>query len=484
MIKHEIKSKPLETEANTASTGLFPSNRKAINASSTVIPQNNSSGSENHTTTTSANASTIASAYNWVARYITEHCHFSVYKWILHRLYESVGRPPLQMHLWNGFKFGCDDKDVIGILHVKSLKTFLKVTAYPDLYFGDEFAAGNITLDGNLISVLETYYRGIAVSEPHLLQKILFRLIVRPCKNNLKESQNNINHHYNIGNDFYKLWLDEKLIYTCAYYPTKESSLKVAQDAKMEHVCRKLHLQPGQTVVEAGCGWGALAIYMAKNYGVQVKAYNISKEQIKYARERAKKEGLEQRIEFILDDYRNVEGKFDAFVSVGMLEHVGQNNYKNLGIVIKNCLKKSGHGLIHFIGRNKPEPMNAWIEQRIFPGANPPTLAETMDILESADASVVDIENLRLHYAKTLEHWLEKYEQETDSVREMFDEKFVISWRLYLAGSVAAFITGDLQLFQISFVHHQNNNIQWTRDFLYSDNQHETREEPKWMHVM
>jgi cyclopropane-fatty-acyl-phospholipid synthase len=223
---------------------------------------------------------------------------------------------------------------------------------------------------------------------------------------------------------------------------------------------------------------------MAKNYGVNVKAYNISIEQIKYARERAKKEGLENQVEFIHDDYRTAKGEFDAFVSVGMLEHVGTDHYENLGNLIDSCLKESGYGLLHFIGRNQPMPMNAWIEKRIFPGAYPPSLAEAMQIFESGQFSVLDVENLRLHYAKTLEHWLEKYEQESDTIREMFDDEFVNSWRLYLAGSIAAFLIGDLQLFQISFVNTSNNNIQWTRDFLYSDNETKTRQEPKWKHVM
>src|SRR5208282_3355289 len=163
----------------------------------------------------------------------------------------------------------------------------------------------------------------------------------------------------------------------------------------MEHVCRKVRLRPGETVVDAGCGWGALALYMAKHYGVTVKAFNISREQIQYARMQARNEGLAGRVEFIEDDYRTISGRFDAFVSVGMLEHVGREHYSELGRVIHRAIGDSGRGLIHFIGRNRPKPFSAWIRKRIFPGAYAPTLREAMEILEPHDYAVFDVENLR-----------------------------------------------------------------------------------------
>ena len=159
------------------------------------------------------------------------------------------------------------------------------------------------------------------------------------------------------------------MLYTCAYFPSPEVSLEEAQTAKMELVCRKLWLKPGETVVEAGCGWGALALYMARHYGVTVKAYNVSREQIRTARERAKAEGLEARVEFIEDDYRTIRGQFDVFASIGMLEHVGANHYRQLGEVIHRCLRPAGRGILHTIGRDYPGRLNAWIERRIFPGA-------------------------------------------------------------------------------------------------------------------
>jgi cyclopropane-fatty-acyl-phospholipid synthase len=258
------------------------------------------------------------------------------------------------------------------------------------------------------------------------------------------------------------------MVYTCAYFPTPEVSLEQAQVAKMEHVCRKLALRPGEAVIEAGCGWGSLALHMAKRFGVTVRAFNISRRQIEFAREAAEQHGLAGRVEFIEDDYRNVSGACDAFVSVGMLEHVGRPYYRELGRVIDRCLGRSGRGLIHSIGRNRPRPMSRWIERRIFPGAYPPTLREMMDIFEPFDFSILDVENLRLHYARTLEHWLERYEAAAERVGEMFDQPFVRAWRLYLAGAMVAFRTSSLQLFQVLFARGRSNEVPWTRAHVYA----------------
>jgi cyclopropane-fatty-acyl-phospholipid synthase len=257
--------------------------------------------------------------------------------------------------------------------------------------------------------------------------------------------------------------------YTCAYFPTPDLTIEEAQRAKMDHVCRKLQLKPGDRVVEAGCGWGGLARHMAQHYGVKVRSYNISHQQILYARERVEAAGLGESVEYVEDDYRNITGEYDVFVSVGMLEHVGRDHYRELGDVIHRCLAPAGRGLIHSIGRNKPEPMNAWIEKRIFPGAYPPTLREMMDIFEAHEFSVLDVENLRLHYAKTLEHWLERFNRHAEKIESSYDSAFVRAWRLYLAGSIAGFTAGTLQLFQVVFTRGTNNDLPWSRAHLYRE---------------
>jgi cyclopropane-fatty-acyl-phospholipid synthase len=242
-------------------------------------------------------------------------------------------------------------------------------------------------------------------------------------------------------------------------------SLEDAQRAKLDLVCRKLRLRPGDTVVEAGCGWGALALHMARRYGVRVKAFNVSREQIRYARDRAAREGLSAYVEFIDDDYRNVRGEYDVFVSVGMLEHVGLRHFGSLGRVLARVVRRSGgRGLLHFIGRDAPRPLNAWIRRHIFPGAYPPTLAEVATrILAPARLSIVDVENLRLHYARTLAHWGPRFASIEESVRARYGEAFRRAWQLYLNGSEAAFATGTLQLFQVVFAPAETAPPHWTR---------------------
>jgi cyclopropane-fatty-acyl-phospholipid synthase len=389
---------------------------------------------------------------------------------LLRTLLHAFGNPPVQFALWNGERVMAGAADPVATLHVPDRGTLMRLCADPDLQFGELYSAGKIQVDGDLGLLIEALYRGAANpgrNSVTLARRLAHWLHRRPA-NTLDGSRENIHHHYDIGNEFYSLWLGATMAYTCAYFPTPDATLDQAQLAKMEHVCRKLQLRAGESVVEAGCGWGSLALYMARHYDVKVTALNISREQIAYARQRAQAEGLSNRVKFVEDDYRNINGSFDAFVSVGMLEHVGVENYPAMGELIRSCLKADGRGLIHTIGRNRWKPMHRWIDRRIFPGANPPSLKQMMDIFEGSGFSVLDVENLRLHYAKTLEWWHGLYEQSSEQVAKMFDEDFVRMWRLYLLGSRAAFVTGEMQLFQVVFAPGGNNKIPWTRSHLYT----------------
>lgn len=392
---------------------------------------------------------------------------FATDKLLLTKMLRAIGDPPVQLVLWNGQAISNHKGNEVARIIIRDRGALLNLIADPELCFGEMYSAQRIDVQGSLLDFLEAAYRAFPLRNQEKIGKRLLAPFYDARRNTLNGSRRNIHHHYDIGNDFYKLWLDERMLYTCAYFPNPYISLEDAQLAKMDHVCRKLRLQPGDKVVEAGCGWGALALHMAKHYGVKVTAYNISSEQIIFARQRAQAEGLDVQVEFIEDDYRNVSGKFDVFVSVGMLEHVGTDHYQELGAVIDRTLKDNGRGLIHSIGLNYPRPMDAWTERHIFPGANPPSLAQMMQIFEPFDFSVLDVENLRLHYAKTLEHWLQRYENNVDRVTEMFDPAFVRAWRLYLAGSFTAFKMGGMQLFQVSFARAGNNHIPWTRRYLY-----------------
>ena len=385
-------------------------------------------------------------------------------------LLKSLGEPPVRISLWNGDSLAPAAAEEVAHVRIASRASLLKLIVDPAFQFGECYCDGSIEVDGGMVELLEVLIRALSDNASSTRQLIDWSR--RRRANTLANSRDNIHSHYDLGNAFYALWLDRELAYTCAYFPTPESTLEQAQIAKMDHVCRKLRLQPGETVVEAGCGWGALALHMATRFGVEVRAFNISREQLAYARARARTLGVESRVEFIEDDYRNISGRFDAFVSVGMLEHVGPENYRELGSVIDRVLAPDGRGLIHSIGLVRPAPLNAWIERRIFPGAYPPSLREMLKIFEPSGFSVLDVENLRLHYALTLKHWLERFENAKSQVSEMYDGRFVRAWRVYLSGSQAAFNTGQMQLFQVLFARQSTNAVPWTRAYLYGPEAH------------
>ncbi|HET9180963.1 MAG TPA: cyclopropane-fatty-acyl-phospholipid synthase family protein [Candidatus Angelobacter sp.] len=346
---------------------------------------------------------------------------------------------------------------------IRDRSALIALVRNPQINFGDLYSDGRIEIEGDLVDVMERLYQ----VPPSFFANLYSRWLRVLDSNSLRGSRSNIHHHYDISNDFYKLWLDPEMVYTCAYFPEPTATLEEAQLAKMDLVCRKVWLRPGETVVEAGCGWGSLALHMARRYGVKVKAFNISTEQIAFARERAQREGLASRVEFIQDDYRNITSRADAFVSVGMLEHVGKSHYTDMARTIWRTVGEEGRGFLHFIGRNRPRAMNAWIRRRIFPGAYPPCLREVMEFLEPYDFSVLDVENLRRHYARTCECWLKAFESQFNTVAAQLSNRFARMWRLYLAGSTAAFRLGSLQLFQVVFAGKKCASQPWNRSYLY-----------------
>jgi len=392
-------------------------------------------------------------------------------RWLVRKMLAVVGKPPVRIYLWDGREASPSCDNAIAELIYHDRKALIKNIIDPELYWGDLYSSGRIQFDGDMVRFLETIYLGIRkLGPPGLLRRFILWLGHHRIMNSRERSRQNVHYHYDIGNSFYRLWLDRDVMqYTCAYFYQQEMTLEQAQVAKLHHVCRKLQLKPGDQVVEAGCGWGGLALFMVKHYGVRVTAYNISSEQIIYARKRAEQAGFSAQVDYILEDYRNISGKYDVFVSVGMLEHVGPVDYPVLGRIIRHCLKPEGRGLIHSIGKVIQTPMNAWVERRIFPGAYAPVLSEMMQIFELNDLAVQDVENLRLHYSRTLEYWLQRFNHNRDRISAMMDDVFVNAWSLYLAGSIASFNTGELQLFQIVFTLLENNHLPDSRAPVYED---------------
>jgi len=380
-----------------------------------------------------------------------------------------VGNPRITVRLWDGNEFYFADGTPVAVMEFRSRSALLNLVLAQSVGFGEGYSNGRIEIHGDIIDFSNEVARAITTRRNQNYYASKLSSLLRAIRSNtLTRSKGNVHHHYDLGNDFYEMWLDERMVYTCAYYDDADASLADAQLAKLDHVCRKLELKPGQDVIEAGCGWGALATHMAEHYGVNVKAYNNSHEQVSYARKKAAARGLNDRVQFIEDDYRTISDQCDVFVSVGMLEHVGLKNFRGLGKLIDKCLKPTGRGLIHSIGRSHPRPPDPWISKRIFPGGHIPSLGEIAAVFEPYKFSILDVENLRLHYARTCAEWLQEFDKVSDEVGSKYSKEFVRAWRLYLAGSSAAFEFGTLQLYQIVFAPHGNNDVPWNRKFLYS----------------
>ena len=384
--------------------------------------------------------------------------------WIMNR----VGNPNISIRLWNGDEFPVTEAQPVACMEFRRRRAVFELLRASSIGFGECYSKGLIEIHSDFLAFANEVTRAITRKRERKYYGPRFRSMLHAMRfNTLNRSRHNVHHHYDLGNDFYKLWLDERMVYTCAYYNTPEATLAEAQVAKLEHVCRKLNLQPGQKVVEAGCGWGALALHMAEHHGVNVIAYNNSNEQVAYAREWAKARGLDGRVTFVEDDFRNINERCDAFVSIGMLEHVGLASFSTFGKLIKNSLKPDGFGLVHSIGRSHSQKPDSWILKHIFPGGHMPSLGEMMGVFEPGKFSILDVENLRPHYARTCAAWLENFEAVADEVAAMYSEEFVRMWRLYLAGSSAGFQSGTIQLFQILFTPGGNNNVPWTREYQY-----------------
>jgi len=382
------------------------------------------------------------------------------------RIHRALGSPNARFALRDGSSVGPRADAATATVHFEDARAPLELALDPQLAFGDLYVAGRIRIEGSLVDLICVSNAGPTDVG---FGSRLWRHAHAPAawRQALGRAARNARHHYDAGNDFYALWLDERMVYTCAYFPTRETSLEEAQRTKLDLVCRKLRLRPGQSVLELGSGWGALALHMAREFGVRVRAFNVSPEQVSWAREQAEKAGLASRIEFVLDDYRNASGRYDAFASIGMLEHVGPGHYEELGRVIDRTLAPSGLGLIHTIGRSQPQPLNRWVATRVFPNSHPPALSEMMHIFEPRDFAVLDVENLRRHYELTAEHWLARYRANRRLIAERVSEETARAFELYLAGTVAAFRTATLSLYQVLFSRARNDQIPWTRADLY-----------------
>lgn len=336
------------------------------------------------------------------------------------------------------------------------------------LAFGEAYMNGDLEVEGDFSLMLNTVlkYKDKFTTDFKGLPKIFSNLT------STKKQKEEVTYHYDIGNDFYKLWLDDTLSYSCAYFKNENESLGEAQLNKIHHLLKKLNLREGITLLDIGCGWGALLIEAAKLYKIKGLGITLSEEQFKAFKERIEKENLQDYLQVKLMDYRELEKSgllFDRVVSVGMLEHVGRSNYDLFMKCVSKVLKKEGVFVLHYISGLYESEGDAWIKKYIFPGGVIPTLREIISLSADYKFYTVDVESLRMHYYKTLLKWADNFEKNTDKVREMFDEKFVRMWRMYLYSCAACFYTGVIDLHQIVFTKGVNNFLPLTREYLYKE---------------
>ncbi|APX22496.1 MAG: class I SAM-dependent methyltransferase [Rhodobacteraceae bacterium] len=286
-------------------------------------------------------------------------------------------------------------------------------------------------------------------------------------RNNPLRSQKNVQHHYDISDELYRLFLDADMQYSCAYFARPDMTLDEAQQAKKDHIARKLRIEPGMRVLDIGCGWGGMALTLAKDYGARVTGVTLSDNQLATAKKRAEEAGVADRIDFRLLDYRKVDEQFDRIVSVGMLEHVGYPHLEEYFRKVDELLTDDGIALIHTIGHvDVPSPTSTWIDKYIFPGGYIPSLSEVSAAVEKTRMWAADVEVLRGHYGPTLHHWRDRFEAALPKVREMYDETFVRMWRFYLVACEAAFEEMFQGVFHLQLAHKQYA-VPTTRDYLY-----------------
>jgi cyclopropane-fatty-acyl-phospholipid synthase len=341
-----------------------------------------------------------------------------------------------------------------------------RIAASPDLGLGEAYMDGSLAIvSGHIRSFFDVIFRNeeAAAFSRTTAGKLKLRLLrAFQQANGRISSRRNVAHHYDLSAELYRRFLDHDMQYSCAYFAEPEYSLEEAQSAKKQHLIGKLLLEDGHSVLDIGCGWGGMALEIARSADVRVEGVTLSEEQLAVATARARG----TRVSFSLTDYRDIEGRFDRIISVGMFEHVGVPNYDTYFAKIASLLSDDGVAVIHSIGRKDgPDLTSAWISKYIFPGGYIPALSEVLPSIERAGLWVTDIEILRLHYAETLRHWMDRFQAHRDEIRSLYDERFCRMWEYYLACSESAFRGQGHMNFQIQLAK-RVETVPLTRDYM------------------
>lgn len=397
----------------------------------------------------------------------------------------TVGERLLSWHLRRLVQTGClvvrfpsGQSRTFGIGTPPAVTVWLKQpSSLRKLLLDPYLALGEAYMDGTLVVGNDDVYGLLALLGQNLshnhgavpsstLLRLRRRLRGAKQTNTCHRARRNVAHHYDLSSDLYRLFLDEDWQYSCAYFRHPDDTLDTAQHNKKELIAKKLLLEPGHRLLDIGSGWGGLGLHLAGKYGAHVTGVTLSKEQLQISQRRSLATGSSGHASFHLQDYRNVEGEFDRIVSVGMFEHVGVPQYTQFFNSMRDRLAPDGVALLHTIGRTDGSGVtDPWIEKYIFPGGYCPALSEILVAIEGSGLYVTDIEVWRLHYAKTLQAWRERFEANLDEVRKVYDERFCRMWRYYLAASEVAFRHNGHVVFQIQLAK-QQNAVPLTRDYL------------------
>jgi cyclopropane-fatty-acyl-phospholipid synthase len=377
---------------------------------------------------------------------------------------------PLRVELWNGrqINFGHGDPQVIiRIPHITALSTLF----FPSIAnIGKAYVEEQIELEGELHNII-TIGNALLTDEPKSTNKFL--TAIKHIQNNKEKNREAIQYHYDVSNDFYQLWLDKNMVYSCAYFENGDEDLESAQIKKIDHILNKIQLRSDQSLLDIGCGWGALVLRAAQTYGAKCVGITLSKNQEELARKRVFEAGLNDKIEIRLQDYRDVDGSFDRITSVGMFEHVGIANLPTYFSKIHSLLADNGIAMNHGITTtdiyNRETPYGEFIEKYVFPQGQLPHISTVLKSMQEGGLEALDIENLRRHYAETCLIWTNNFEAHTDEIKKIAGERRYRIWRIYLAGCAYAFKYDWISLYQVVCVKSGQNSelLPWSRRYMY-----------------
>ncbi|AEJ30413.1 cyclopropane-fatty-acyl-phospholipid synthase family protein [Leuconostoc sp. C2] len=387
-------------------------------------------------------------------------------KTIYKQIFKSSFNAPIDVEFWDGEKVSYGDGDAIATIILHEIIPIKDIMAHVSLTFGEAYMDGKIEIQGDLQKLVSTIYS----SQESFLNGSKFAKLIPKQSHSEKTSKADVQSHYDIGNDFYEMWLDPTMTYSCAYFADEKDSLEDAQWNKVRHILNKLHPQSGETLLDIGCGWGTLIFTAAKEYNLEATGVTLSQQQYDFVSEKIKAEGLEDRVHVYLKDYRELEQTYDHVTSVGMFEHVGKENLQEYFMQVSNRLVDNGTALIHGItGQHDGAGVDAWINKYIFPGGYIPNIAENINhIMHTGSLQVDDIEPLRRHYQRTLEMWTQNFHKVDEEVISAYGERFYRMWDLYLQACAASFESGNIDVVQYLLTKGPSGTkLPMTRSYIY-----------------